>query len=45
MSDFRSYIEGNLQWFDGVGHETDATLDDAERRLSVKFPEDIRWRA
>ena len=43
MKDFRRFIEDNLKWFEGSGHETDATLDEAERRLSVKFPEEVRW--
>ena len=38
----QKFVNENLRWFRGRGHETDRTLNDAERRLGVRLPLDVR---
>lgn len=43
MNAFRQFVEDNIRWFSGHHHETDATLNEAEKQLGVQLPEDLRW--
>jgi hypothetical protein len=43
MNAFREFIEENVRWFRGHAPETDPAMDEAERKLGIRFPDDLRW--
>lgn len=43
MTTYREFVESNQRWYRGRLPETAESLDDAEAKLGVKFPGDLRW--
>jgi hypothetical protein len=43
MNAFREFVQHNLRWFAGRGHESPASLDEAESRSGITVPDDLRW--
>jgi len=43
MSSYRQYVANNERWFRGRHPETEESLNQVERDLGVKLPEDLRW--
>lgn len=43
MESLRQFVEQNRRWFAGRGHETDESLNAAEKALGISLPGEIRW--
>ena len=43
LAQFQTFVQQNIQWFEGVAQETEESLRSAEQRLGCPLPRTLRW--